>query len=144
MYKQIAVMLPLVCYCIHCTAFVAVVACFNHLPVFIGTVLNLTNKRACNINYFYTTCVIHGRNSLSCIVSRGSLPCLQYCATVLKPEPFESSSYCITGVHTFWAPGCPGNKIFFGIVLHLWVLSVEPASCHASGILNFEVARRFL
>ena len=70
-----------------------VVDCINHLQIFIEIFLSLTNKRAWSINYSYITYSFPGRVCLSCVESQGPLPCSQYPAAGLNPEPFESNSY---------------------------------------------------
>ena len=52
--------------------------------------------------------------------------------------------FCKTGVHKYRASGRPGGLILYGGTQHLWVLSMEPASCHPTAAHNFEVTSRFL
>jgi hypothetical protein len=51
--------------------------------------------------------------------------------------------YGNAGVHKTHASGRHGEYVLYDYALRLWVLSMELASCHASGALNFAMAPNF-
>jgi hypothetical protein len=73
---------------------------------------------------------VHSISHLFIILLRSWYPIIRMAST---PE-----------VNKSWMPCHHGNKILYGWIWYLWVLSMELSSCHFSDAYNFEVAARYL